>query len=345
MIKALKFQNFTAFGSLDISFSPGVNLFIGENGTGKTHILKAVYAACDITKSKKGFAEKINDVFYPSGKQIGRLVKRAKTSSVGSLELGRETPDGKVFFIKLTFTNHTLGPDKAKLTGATKLWLENPFESVFIPVKDMMANAPAFRALYATRNIHFEEVYADIIDRAFLPALKGPTDRQRSKLLDSLKDAMDGKVVTKNEEFFLRNKQGELEFTLLAEGFRKLGLLWLLIQNGTLLSGSALFWDEPETNLNPRLMQTVVNILMELQRLGVQIFVSTHDYVLLKEFDLATQKGDQICYHSLYRENGIGEILHNISKTLADLDPNAIDATFGSMIDRQVSKDMGGLGK
>jgi len=62
------------------------------------------------------------------------------------------------------------------------------------------------------------------------------------------------------QEFFLKNKQGELEFTLVAEGYRKLGLLWLLIQNGSLLNGSVLFWDEPETNLNPKLLETVVRI-------------------------------------------------------------------------------------
>jgi len=345
MIKYLKIQNFTAFDTLDINFSNGVNLFIGENGTGKTHILKVLYTACDITKSKKSFAEKINDVFYPSDKQIGRLVKRVQKSTSGSVEIGRELPDCKTSSIKLALTSHTLTPNKAKLSGATKLWLENPVESVFIPVKDMMANAPGFRSLYATRNIHFEEVYADIIDRAFLPALKGPIDHQRGKLLKILQDAMEGKVVTKGEEFFLRNKQGNLEFTLLAEGFRKLGLLWLLIQNGTLLSGSALFWDEPETNLNPRLMEKVVGILMELHRLGVQVFVTTHDYVLLKEFDLATKKEDKISYHSLYRKKGTGEILHNSSGELAGLDPNAIDATFGSIIDRQITKEMGGLGR
>jgi predicted ATP-dependent endonuclease of OLD family len=344
MIKSLKVQNFTAFDSLDITFSPGINIFIGENGTGKTHILKAIYAACDISKSKKNFAEKINDVFYPSDKQIGRLVKRAKTSSSGSLEISRELPDGKTTSIKLSLTSHMLSSDKAKVTGARQ-WIENSFESVFIPVKDMMANAPAFRSLYATRNIHFEEVYADIIDRAFLPALKGPPEKQRSKLLDILQEAMEGKVISKKEEFFLRNKQGELEFTLLAEGFRKLGLLWLLIQNGTLLGGSTLFWDEPETNLNPRLMEKVVGILIELHRLGVQVFVSTHDYVLLKEFDLAAKVGDKIRYHSLYREKDTNKIVNNSSDTLDDLDPNAIDATFGSIIDRQLSNDIGGLGK
>ena len=38
----------------------------------------------------------------------------------------------------------------------------------------------------------------------------------------------------------LLNKQGNMEFTLLAEGIRKLALLWLLIQNGTLLLKPAL---------------------------------------------------------------------------------------------------------
>ncbi|MCA1949983.1 MAG: ATP-binding protein, partial [Treponema sp.] len=232
-----------------------------------------------------------------------------------------------------------------KIQGATKLWMENIIESVYIPVKDMMANAPGFRSLAATRNIHFEEIYSDIVDRAFLPALKGPPDSDRSRILEILQKSIDGKVILKNEEFFLKNKQGELEFTLLAEGFRKLGLLWLLIQNGTLLSGSALFWDEPETNLNPKLIKTVVSILVELQRLGVQIFISTHDYVVLKEFDLATNSTDSIAYHSLYRNQSSGQIEQSRSETLEDLSPNTIEDTFGSLLDRQITKEMGVIGK
>ncbi len=60
MLERITFDKFTAFEKLDIRFSPGINVFIGENGTGKTHILKAAYAACDIAKSKESFAEKIN---------------------------------------------------------------------------------------------------------------------------------------------------------------------------------------------------------------------------------------------------------------------------------------------
>ncbi len=345
MLEKIKLVKFTAFERLEVKFSPGLNIFVGENGTGKTHILKAAYAACDIAKSKGGFAEKINNVFYPSGKQIGRLVKRSSVSSSGSLEVIRKLVDDKKIVLRLSISNHTANPDKARISGSPKAWIESPMAAAYIPVKDMMANAPGFRSLYEEREIHFEEIYVDIIRKAFIPLLRGPADKSRKQILERLQGAMDGKVVTKNEEFFLRSKHGELEFTLLAEGFRKLGLLWILIQNGTLLNGSTLFWDEPETNLNPRLMKTVVGILLELQRLGVQIFLTTHDYVILKEIDLQMTQDDHILFHSLYRTKDTGEIEVASTDVYLELSPNAIDDTFGSIVDREIEKSMNGLGK
>ena len=44
MITNLQFNNFTAFSELAIDFSPGINIIIGENGTGKTQFLKAILA-------------------------------------------------------------------------------------------------------------------------------------------------------------------------------------------------------------------------------------------------------------------------------------------------------------
>lgn len=350
MIEKIRFVKFTAFKELEIPFAKGINILVGENGTGKTHILKALYAACEITRSQKSLAEKVNKVFLPSGEQIGRLVKRAKVSTGGFFEVSRKLYPSQPLIkrsvnIRLTLSNHTKTPDKATITGNRRSWMDNRVESVYIPVKDMLANAPGFRSLYSLRNIHFEEVYLDIIDRAFLGSLKGPADSKRKKLLEILQQSMDGKVSAKNEEFFLKNKDGELEFTLLAEGIRKLALLWILIQNGTLTKGSVLCWDEPETNLNPKLMKTVVEILVELQRMGVQIFLTTHDYVILKEFDLQTKEQDDILFHSLYRRKEDGEIHISSTKKYLDIHPNAIDDTFGDLINREIERSMGKAGK
>jgi len=340
----MKIEHFTAFEEIEITFSPGVNILVGANGTGKTHLLKLIYAASDVTRSKKSLAEKINKVFLPSKEQIGRLVKRSASSAKGFVEWTRSVEDESIK-TRLSLSSHTKTPEKATLSGSYKRWMDEPLESVYIPVKDMMANAPGFRALYAQRHIHFEEVYADIIDRVFLGTLKGPADKDRKKILDLLQEAMDGKVITKNEEFFLKNKQGELEFTLLAEGVRKLALLWVLIQNGTLLKGSILCWDEPETNLNPRLMRTVVSILVELQRMGVQVFLSTHDYVILKEFDLQTTETDRVMYHALSRKQESNEIVVNSTNDYLQISPNAIDETFADLVSREIARSMGDAAK
>ena len=121
----------------------------------------------------------------------------------------------------------------------------------------MLANAPGFLSLYEQREVRFEETYRDILLRAFVPPGRGPVPRDRERLLGILRNAINGRGASKNEEFCLRNKDGNLGFSLLAEGFRKLGLRWLMIRNGTLLDGSVLFWDEPETNLNPALHEPV----------------------------------------------------------------------------------------
>lgn len=347
MLEHIKLERFAAFEQLSLGFSPGLNVFIGENGCGKTHLLKLLYAACDVTTSQKTFAEKVNRVFLPSGEQIGRLVKRRTGSSTGSVEITRTVQvDGqpKSLSLRLSMSNHTKDPSKATVSGAFKQWQEHPLTSVYVPVKDMMANAPGFRSLYSLRHIHFEEVYADIIDRAFLGTLKGPTDRDRKRLLDILQQSMEGKVISRNEEFFLKSQQGELEFTLLAEGIRKLGLLWILIQNGTLLDGSVLLWDEPEANLNPKLMRTVVQILIELQRLGVQVFITTHNYNILKEFDLQVQPQDRVQFHSLFRDAKRDVRVASFER-YDQLQPNAIDDTLGALADREIRQQMRELGQ
>ncbi len=332
----VKLERVTAFNSLDIDISHGVNVFVGANGTGKTHLMKVCYAACDVSKAGASFAEKLLQVFLPSRQRLGRLVKRQQGSAQGSIEVFRG--DRK---LRATFTNHAKTARSATITG-DKAWAESPIESVYIPVKEMLSNAPGFRSLYAQREIHFEAVYADILDRAYRPVLRGPHDDQRKSLLARLQKAIDGKVTFVREEFFLKNKQGNLEFTLLAEGMRKLGLLWLLIQNGTLRDGSVLFWDEPETNLNPSQFSVLMDILLELHRAGVQVFFATHDYVILKELDLQKRDGDQIAFHSLYRTDG-GEIACRTVKNYLDIDPNAIAEAFAGLYDKEVERSLRGI--
>ena len=336
-VTRIKLEQFTAFNSLDLRPSSGINVSVGANGTGKTHIMKVAYAACEATKDHVHLAEKLTRLFMPADGRIGRLVKRKRGGSLATAEVQLGTS-----VIRTSFSSLKIQPRSASIWWkGWKRWEQAPLNSVYIPVKEMLANAPGFRSLYAERRIHFEETYRDVLDRAYLPPPHGAPDAKRRKLLEKLRKVLEGRVRFQKEEFYLKSQQGRLEFSLLAEGLRKLGLLWLLIQNGTLPQGSVLFWDEPETNLNPRLFGPVIEILLELQRMGVQIFVATHDYLILKQLDLQATDQDQVQYHVLHRHESSRKLQCNTVDSYLEIDPNAIDDAFGEIYDLEIQRSIG----
>lgn len=336
----IELEHFTAFSRFELELSPGVNVLVGANGTGKTHLMKVCYAACDSTRTGQSFAEKLVRVFLPSGHAIGRLVKRQKVSNKGTIQVYRSVLSLKLkgpLRLKAAFSKRT---KRATITNG--LWAAaRPIECAYIPVKEMLANGPGFLSLYNERAIHFEEVYADILNRAYRSPLRDPADPLRKQLLAKLEKALEGKVTHRNQEFFLHNKQGNFEFTLLAEGMRKLGLLWLLIQNGSLPNGSVLFWDEPETNLNPKLIGPVIDVVLALQRAGVQIFLATHDYGVLEELNLQKKDSDKVAFHALYREE-TGDIACNTTDSSLDIHPNTIAEAFTDLYDREIERSLKG---
>ncbi len=44
MLKLLNIKNLTVFANANLQFSPQLNVFVGENGSGKSHLLKVAYA-------------------------------------------------------------------------------------------------------------------------------------------------------------------------------------------------------------------------------------------------------------------------------------------------------------
>lgn len=342
MLDRLILTNFTAFSEIDLPFSPGVNVFIGANGTGKTHILKVLYAGLSaagnggeaIQQSKGGssFQEKLLRVFLPEG-GLHRLAHRKRGRVGCSVEI-----TGRQFKQVLQFGSRA--SDEVRERRRVPKSGSVPTSS-YIPVKEMLANAPGFRSLYAAREIHFEAVYADLVDKAYLPLLRGKPDKDRNELLTQIQKLIEGSVVLQGEVFYLKNQQGNLEFTLLAEGMRKLGLLWLLIQNGSLSTNSVLFWDEPEANLNPSMIRELVIMLLRLQSAGVQIFLATHSYVVLKELGLQRREKDNLSFFQLSRSDS-GMIICNHGPSYESIVPNRILDAYDLILEDELSNAAAG---
>lgn len=297
-IKSAHLQNFTVFEKLEVEFSKGINVVIGTNGTGKTHILKAMYGICEVINNS-------NEVY-----DLSQLY-----FSVNPVELirTRENPNLKTF-IKLKFekdndaTFNIIMHEGKKIAadGVSYNLTDFKTKSIFIPAKEMLSHSKGFLALYNKYKIPFDKTYIDIIVNAELPEAR-ETSVLNNALLTTISNVIGGKVLHENGTFYIvKNNGNKIEFPIEAEGLRKFGLLWKLIKNGLLEDGTLLFWDEPEANINPELMPILVELMLELERKGVQLFIATHSYNLAKYLEIKRTSTEQVLFHHLHQtEQGV----------------------------------------
>ena len=296
---------------------------------GKTHVMKALYSACQAVKPDVSFSHKLVCVFRPDDYGIHRLVRRMNHGGRAKVRVESDQQA-----IQVSFTNRTpkwnadvLYEDAwEKQTGNT--------ESTFIPAKEILSNAYNLSDAVRKGNVEFDDTYVDIIAAARIDISRGPGTAEQKKYLKSLQKITQGRVAMADERFYLKpGNQARIEFNLVAEGVRKIALLWQLVKNGTLEKGAVLFWDEPEANINPKYLPVLVELLLELQRNGVQIFISTHDYILAKYFELRTLLRDEVVYHSLYREEVSKDVCVETEKKFSNLKHNAIMTAFEQLMD------------
>ena len=276
-------------------------------------------------------AQKLTRVFRPSEGQLSRLVRRRIGGGRCKAEVNLQWDS------ELLQINFGTGAKEAEIKGA---W-HRVSTPVYIPVKEMLSMAPGFRSIYTKYDTQFEEIYSDIIDMAYVPLLKGPADNDTQALLSAISNIVDGKVVNQGENFFLKNPSGNLEITLVAEGMRKLALLSLLIQNGSLQSGTTLFWDEPEANLNPSMMQHVARALLTLSKLGVQVFAATHSYSFLKEIELQKTKDQNIRYFSLFHVEEKEGVQVKPTEFYTTIEPNLIADEYTRIYNLELENSLG----
>lgn len=336
IIKKIKLENYTVFEDQQIEFCPGVNIFIGENGTGKTHILKALYSACQSVSKKTSFSHKLVSTMLPDDYKISRLITRKQGNRNGLIRItAGERENGQDRILTATFHGKTKKWE-AEVSGEDG-WEESfaGMSSIFIPAKEILSHSYNLNAASEMDNVRFDDTYLDIINAAKVDISVGRNSSAKEAMLKAVEKMTHGTVVydVKRDEFYLKSGSSKQEFNLIAEGIRKMALLWQLIKNGTLENGSVFFWDEPEANINPTYIPIIVEILLELQRKGVQVFISTHDYMIANYFEVKKTEQDSILFHSLSRSTDTSEVQYGKASRFADLKENAIISAFNKLLD------------
>ncbi|WP_066457091.1 AAA family ATPase [Castellaniella caeni] len=297
MLKQASFANFTCLPDSVWHFSPGLNIIVGENGVGKSHVLKALYALLKVQKDnaepskaslEKAYAEKLVAVLRPES--LGRLAKRrqGRARCEIALEFKDHSHNCSINFATNAKTQVDI------FTAPSKTLHQAP---AFFPTRELVTLCPWFLSLYDNYHLEFEETWRDTVSLLGGPSIKGPREKEISHLLAPLEDVMGGKVVVDSQSgrFYLHVPgEGRLEMPLIAEGLRKLAMLARLISTGVLLDQGYLFWDEPEANLNPRIVKTVAASIVAIARAGVQVFISTHSLFLLRELEMLQPRHPQV---------------------------------------------------
>lgn len=290
MLKTASFQSLTTVPNGEWLFAGGLNVVIGENGLGKSHVLKTLYSmlkvqACrqeELTKTglEKAYAEKLNRVLRPES--LGRLVKRKQGRDRCEVRLTMQ--DSKQSSSIGFATNAKTQVDVLQVPECP---LRQP--PVYLPTRELVTLCPWFLNLYDNYHLEFEETWRDTVSLLGAPSVRGPRETQAAKLLEPLEVAIGGKVEmdASSGRFYLRVPgEGRMEMPLVAEGLRKFSMLARLISTGVLMDKGYLFWDEPETNLNPRLIKTLAKSIVYLAGQGIQVFIATHSLFMLREFEI-----------------------------------------------------------
>lgn len=327
--KHISLTNFTAFKECRLDFVPGINAFIGENGTGKTHVMKALYALqrawTRLDLPHDGIPGILQDLYDLFQTKTWRDIVRIGTGDSASVKGNYGDADWEYTIQQGTSSTTILG-------GALKV--ERP---VFIPAIDMIGHSKGFVEAYNEIHLDFDITCLDIVTLLRLERRNG---HKNAQTMDSLTQLIDGEIEKDDDgRFYLATRTGRIPMPLVAEGLRKIATLIQIQRNGWLSPGTTLFWDEPEVNLNPVLMDELVQALIALARTGVQIFLATHSYVILKELDLQAKNNDSICYFAFQKDPN-GTIV-NSTDDFSQLKPNPILDQYDSLYDRELTRSTG----
>jgi AAA15 family ATPase/GTPase len=86
------------------------------------------------------------------------------------------------------------------------------------------------------------------------------------------------------------NKKERYAMGATSEGIKKIAVLDRLLKNGYLNENSIIFIDEPESTLHPEAISTFLNIIAILAKHGIQFFIASHSYFVIKKLFLIAQE-------------------------------------------------------
>ena len=294
MIRDLLVHGVTVFPECErFEFVPGINVVVGGNDSGKSHLLKLCYvvARWSAEGGKKSLPERwaeeqrlrtdLMRVFSSHDLSGLTALNRGNDHAKVCVSLqGEKVPEGMG---KVCFTfNADEEEEGLHIKEMPKRFLNDPV--VFLTAREVFAIFPSFLQLGKRFPEILDGACWDLCRYLENDALAKLDSVELERVLAKLNKMIGGKVVKQDGRFYLKRPGQELmEMSLVAEGFKRLGTLSYLLNNGSVRHGTVLCWDEPEMNLNAANLPLLVQVMTGLVKAGVQLIISSHSLFLLRE--------------------------------------------------------------
>lgn len=354
MLKRLYLKQFTVFREADFDFSPRLNVIIGDNGTGKTHVLKLGYLFCrawtDLNAERKMLAKKRVESYLERRlegifrvQDIANLIShKHRNGAAIAADIGGHIPTVRIHMPheaprkspgldedmpwEIRLNRPKEQPGQVEVIRLPEEAAINAFvpRPIFVPSKEIVSLFKGLIGLFETyRGFPLDDTYRDLA-----VALTSLEPAEPSPLLPEvaqrIHDLLKGDLRLENNELVFLSADGDrLESHLMAEGHRKLAMLVYLVRYRLVELGSTLFWDEPEANLNPSAIRLLAESLHTLAKSGVQVIVATHSLFLLREFEIlaAREKETKTCHRYFALKLTKKGVSVSVGDDIAEVDP------------------------
>ena len=290
MIHQVKLNHFGPLAQINWSGLGKINLVIGGNGSGKTFLLKAIYASLrTLEEYKRGneqrsaaeiLADKLHWTFQ-AGK-IGDLVSKGADAPLSSTL----TIDGQDF-------SYSFGKDTSKQISS----LENQVpprasNSIFLPAKEVLSLHQIILDSREDKKFGFDDTYFDLAKALRRSTTRGNNYKEFAQSRQQLEGILGGVIEYDEASLSWLFVKGRHKFPIgvTAEGIKKIAILDTLLGNRYLNTSSVVLIDEPESALHPTAISRLLDIVAMLAERGIQFFLASHSYFVVKKLFLLAQE-------------------------------------------------------
>ncbi|MEI0565192.1 AAA family ATPase [Brachyspira pulli] len=322
MIKNFEIHDYRQLKNAKFDNFANINLFVGENDTGKTTILKLLYCISYELKNLINtnirvcnIFQYINNIYTFSNFKFGSSNK--STDKLKKLYLYDEN--------SIHFNASISNSKNEIITSDDNINNYNyDYKPLFIPAKEILSIMNAVIYL-KNQNIEsgFDDSYTDIIYEII--ARKNIDEKELLSVFKNKYDFYNGNIQideNTNAVNYHKNDGNIYNINITAEGIKKLGIFEVLHNTGNLTKKSILFIDEPENSLHPKMVRELMRFLVDISKEGVQIFMASHNSFVLNQLsNIAIKDNYPINVYFFIKEYDYTKIdgAYDISTTCAEL--------------------------